>query len=99
MTLDYYHEIEVYTIDPGEQVSCLYCRRGWEDPTYIRGEAVLAGADHPPYDANANYICLGHIVDWAVIYDVPIPGKGKGRITREQYEAMGGRPEACWWHL
>lgn len=98
MTYPDTREVEVYTIDPGQEVSCIYCRRNFEDPTYIRGEAVLAGPDHPPYDANANYVCLGHIYPEAVIYDVPVAGQGKGRLTQEEYEAMGARPEACWWH-
>lgn len=63
-----------FELDPGEEVSCYYCMNGREYRLYRRGEAFLCGADHSPYDGNANYICKEHLEPDAVIHDPqPLP--------------------------
>lgn len=90
-SLSYYrHVVESYALEPVETVSCCFCIRDGEYASYTRGEAVLAGPEHPPYDGNANYICLDHLTADTVIYDgVAGPGlfngSGKHLISREEY--------------
>lgn len=86
------HPVESYALEPGETVSCYFCMRDGEYASYVRGEAVLAGPEHPPYDGNANFICLNHLTADTVIYDgVAGPGlfngSGKQIISREEYAA------------
>lgn len=82
----------VGAIDPDERVSCYYCGSGSD---YGRGEAVLAGPDHPPYDGNANYVCLRYhllfrpesLID---VVDQPPGTRFSVVMTIEQYRALAG---------
>lgn len=63
--------VEVFDLDPGEEVGCYFCMAQGGHQNYGRGEAFLAGPDHPPYDANANYICKDHLDPDVVIVSLP----------------------------
>lgn len=60
-------EHEVFPLEPDETVGCYYCMEDNDNTDYKHGEAFLAGPDHPPWDGNANYICMEHLSDDAVI--------------------------------
>jgi len=51
----------VIDLDPGERVGCKLCGKWNPEEGYGFGEAFLAGAGHPPWDGNANYICRDHL--------------------------------------
>lgn len=63
--------VRVFNIESGEKVSCYFCEQGkpGRAALYGFGEAFLAGADHPPYDGNANFICRAHLSK-----DAELPG-------------------------
>ena len=89
--------VEAYALAPQDEVSCYYCM-GVSGPLfgdvehYRRGEAVLAEAGHPPYDGNANYICLVHLNRDVVIYDPHDDVKPFRQVTVKEYAKLG-RPE------
>lgn len=58
---------EVFDLEDGEEVGCFYCQAARDFRTYRRGEAFLAGPDHPPFDGNANYICRWHLSGDAIL--------------------------------
>lgn len=62
--------VRVFNLEPGEKVSCYFCEQATPGraPTYAFGQAFLAGADHPPFDGNANHICRSHLAK-----DVELP--------------------------
>lgn len=75
--------MDVFELESEETVMCFFCQ---EEPCnmdkeYKKGEAFLAGADHPPFDANANYICREHLADNATIIDID-------KIKKELREIM-----------
>jgi hypothetical protein len=57
----------VFNLEPGQEVACFFCLENGNHRGYTFGEAFLAGADHTPYDGNANYVCKTHLDDDAVI--------------------------------
>ena len=59
--------MDVYDLDEGEEVGCYYCQAEHHYQSYKKGEAFLAGPDHPPFDGNANYICHDHLSPEAII--------------------------------
>lgn len=61
-------QIDVYELEPGQEVSCYYCIQDRNHAQYKRGEAFLAGPDHVPCDGNANFICREHLSPRAVVY-------------------------------
>jgi len=88
---------QAFALQPQDEVSCYYCMRGssfaprfcyGDVESYRRGEAVLAEAGHPPYDGNANYICLAHLSPGTEIWD---PATCKA-VTMKDYAKLG-RPE------
>jgi hypothetical protein len=83
-----HYEISAFALAAGEEVSCYYCILDRENVTYRRGEAVLADAGHPPYDGNANYICLNHLDRTTVIYD---PHEDFRSFTVEEYKSLGDK--------
>lgn len=82
-----YSQNDVWSLDPDETVCCYYCMRDSglrDDEVYKKGEAFLCGAGHNPCDGNANYICLDHLDDDAIINE-------DGRsFTVEEYKAKKG---------
>jgi hypothetical protein len=82
----------VAAVDPGERVSCVYgyaAHGGSND--FGRGEAVLAGPDHPPYDANANYVCMDHLThpeDETTVIDHPPGDRSPRALTLAEYRAL-----------
>jgi hypothetical protein len=68
MALD--EPVEVFALEPGEEVGCYFCMERGNHKSYGRGEAFLAGPDHIPYDANANYVCRAHVDEGAIIIDL-----------------------------
>lgn len=58
---------EVFDLEDDEAVGCFYCQEARDYTTYRRGEAFLAGPDHPPFDGNANYICRRYLSDDAIL--------------------------------
>lgn len=58
---------EVFDLEDDEEVGCFYCLEARDFTTYRRGEAFLAGPDHPPFDGNANYICRRHLSRDAIL--------------------------------
>ena len=61
---------EVYDLDEGEVVGCYYCMREHRnDSKYRKGQAWLCGAGLGPLNAEANYICLDHIDNDAIMPD------------------------------
>jgi hypothetical protein len=59
--------VDVFDLEQDEQVSCYYCSQDRKNMLYGRGEAFLAGPDHPPYDGNANHICRKHLSPEALL--------------------------------
>jgi len=59
--------MDVFDLDEGEEVCCYYCLESHDYTQYVKGQAFLAGPDHPPCDGNANYICKEHLHPSAVI--------------------------------
>lgn len=87
--------VQAFALEQGEEVSCYYCCAGrggcsfyGDVDGYIRGEVVLAEAGHPPYNAEANYICLAHLSPGTKIYD-PVT---KDWVELLEYAKLG-RPE------
>lgn len=62
-------EIVVLELERGQAVQCFVCREAKYFQMYTRGEAVLAGPDHYPYNAEANYICNAHVSSTAIRRD------------------------------
>ena len=62
--------VHVYELDEGEAVGCYFCAENGNHASYQRGEAYLAGADHSPHDASANYVCRRHLDAGVVIVDL-----------------------------
>lgn len=63
-------DIEGFELDVREKVGCYFCMQNSVYTDYIRGEAYLVDAGHPPCDGNANYVCKEHLNPETVIYDV-----------------------------
>lgn len=61
-------ENDVYDLENDEMVGCYFCMRVGDHRTYRAGEAFLAGPGHSPCDANANYICMDHLDEDAVLH-------------------------------
>ncbi|MBU9200252.1 hypothetical protein KTD31_02380 [Burkholderia multivorans] len=55
--------VRVFNLEPGQTVTCYHCEQNspGRSPLYGFGEAFLAGADHSPYDGNANFVCRAHV--------------------------------------
>lgn len=65
------NEMVAHHIDEGEEVGCYFCMESpWRNPqpSYKRGEAFLCGPEWPPFNAEANYICLEHVRDLEASY-------------------------------
>lgn len=58
---------DVFDLEEGEQVGCYYCMRQNCHDSYGKGQAFLAGPGHSPCDGNANYICMDHLDNDAVL--------------------------------
>ena len=79
-----------FALDASEEVSCYYCMQEYGTClSYQRGEAVLADAGHPPYNGEANFICMRHLIPNASIFD---PTDNFRVLTHAEYMALG-RPE------
>lgn len=50
-----------WNLAPEEEASCYFCMQEGDYPSFKRGEVFLVGPEHPPYDANANYVCKRHL--------------------------------------
>jgi hypothetical protein len=60
---------EVFDLEDGEVVGCYFCMRAGCHDDHGKGSAFLAGPDHSPYDGNANYVCIDHLDEDAVLPD------------------------------
>lgn len=63
---------QAFALEEGETVGCYFCMANGNGQSYKRGEAVLCGADCPPYDANANYVCMSCLSPTIEIYDATL---------------------------
>jgi hypothetical protein len=79
--------VQSFALEEADEVSCYYCGRDFygDVEAYRRGEAVLAEAGHPPYNAEANYICIAHLSPGTKIYDP----ETKMQVELGEYAKLG----------
>lgn len=78
------HLNEVYDLEDNEEVHCYECLRQGCRETYGKGQAFLAGPGHSPCDGNANYMCMEHLDDDAVMPSGKTAAEMREEAKKEQ---------------